>query len=227
MAEQKPDEYKEGPLGTMLVIQGIPKGADVEASTKAVEQLVKQAGKLFDNMEHASISNTPLPTATEYEQAAGEESPMPKAALMGGAVMSAAMSYADRQEDIAESERYAAMSDEERAVQRKKDSEYALKINKEAYEQFSTGVNKRMASDFAIAEKWADKPNLTPRERCHGVIWETQKQYGDQHGFRLDENGRGVTYVRDAAQEYAKHYDTMFVEEVKQNLTMAGAKLFS
>jgi hypothetical protein len=65
-----------------------------------------------------------------------------------------------------------------------------------------------------IAEQWANKPNLTLREACHGVAYDT---YCVAHPEQPKVMAR---------QEYGQRYDSHFVDQIKNRQIKAAKDLF-
>lgn len=76
---------------------------------------------------------------------------------------------------------------------------------------------------FDIAESWAKKPDLSVEERCHGVAWEIQKNYGDTFGV----DAAGEVIVADVGTEYGQLYDAMNHDKIRDGLVRSAASLFT
>jgi hypothetical protein len=76
---------------------------------------------------------------------------------------------------------------------------------------------------FNIAESWSKKPDLSPAERCHGVAWEIQKNYGDTFG--VDDHGN--VFTANVGQEYAELYDIEKAPDIRDGLVRSASDLFS
>jgi hypothetical protein len=102
----------------------------------------------------------------------------------------------------------------------------AIEHRKELRQQAVDSINNHRAQKqeqcFDIAESWATKPDLSPAERCHGVAWEIQKNFGDTFG--VDINGTVIT--ADVGQEYATLYDVVNHDKIRDGLLRSAASLF-
>lgn len=95
------------------------------------------------------------------------------------------------------------------------------------------------ARDYAIAEKWAAAPNLSERERCHGLVWDIRHQEDkvakEQHDEKtarneaLDPVHRGFIMPAPypSAPGYSALYERQNSQEIKDNLMRSAADLFN
>lgn len=102
----------------------------------------------------------------------------------------------------------------------------ALEHRKELRQQAVDNINnyrlQKQEQCFDIAESWAKKPDLSPAERCHGVAWEIQKNFGDTFG--VDINGSVIT--ADVGLEYSQLYDAVNHDKIRDGLLRSAASLF-
>lgn len=120
---------------------------------------------------------------------------------------------------------------------------YADKLGKESKARLDAEWAAKHATvharDYAIAEKWAAAPNLSERERCHGLVWDIRHQEDkvakEQHDKKL---ARDTTYepsVREfimpapypSAPGYSALYERQNSQEIKDNLMRSAADLFN
>lgn len=97
------------------------------------------------------------------------------------------------------------------------------------------------ARDYALAEKWAAKSDISNRERCHGLVWDIRHQEDkvaqelhDKEVARNAASGREldafITSARTpypSAPGYSVLYDSQNVQEIKDGLMKSAADLFS
>lgn len=103
----------------------------------------------------------------------------------------------------------------------------AVEHRREMRQQLVDNINQHRTDKqeqcFDIAESWAKKPDLSPAERCHGVAWEIQKNFGDTFG--VDINGSVIT--ADVGQEYAQLYEVLNHDKIRDGLLRSAADLFN
>lgn len=96
--------------------------------------------------------------------------------------------------------------------------------------------------EFAIAERWAAKPNLTNAERCHGVVWEMHRARDLRAQEDYDRRMRVFEEIQDVnpnlpaanapvepnyrAPEYATFYDNQKASDIKEFLAKSAKELF-
>lgn len=220
------------PNGTVIAIMGIPRGdLDNIDDNETLRIFRNEAERVMDNVNVIQLPNVPLVSQGVIDDIVSDmknDHPEPEALdlikgiAMSGAFMETAMASMERYEEAAEAKRVAALTPEQKAQEEAKSRAYAQRIYKQAHEMSEKERAQALDTFFSTAQKWANLPELTATERCHGVAHDLYLIYGPRSGSDL--NGRTVEYNR--SDDYAQRYDHCYSDFVHLRQIRAAKELF-
>jgi hypothetical protein len=215
--------------GSIITIMGVPKTDDPESFNALINNVTQAVAAGMNDWEVAHIPNTVILTEVNLKKADDEENNLREALFdspagrAAASILQGALITNDLAEEAEEKKRWEALTPEQQAAEKESNSAWVRNLYERTHESCQKERKEGVEKAFAIAENWASKENLTPRELCHGVAHDFYKQYG-KVGDVDPANGKHVDV--DPSQDYSIHYDTQFGDQIAARSQRAAKELF-
>ena len=216
--------------GNVITVMGIPNDKSPQAVMKLVNEISELAINSMHDVEVAHMTDIPVITAGVVKKYADEDDDEVMATPAGRAAASIYHGYMesiDLDGEKAEQARYDALSEEEKADEKRRIHEAMDERSKESRDREVHQMQDQAANAFDVAEKWSKTPDLSSREVAHGVAHDLHTHYAaDFNKLWGKVDPTAVTNYPTPSKVYQNHYDGQFTSEIKNRSIRAAHALF-